>query len=202
MLPSIRARALILALILLSPFAAAAQEIVAPAVRDVTPPGFTPAPAGDGPLVREPMPPPEPEPARWRRYFLPVTTDAATFAVRGNLTIRIAGVTPPAADAVCTRADGSVWPCGRSALHRFRMFLGGRAVECLFPYAPSLVEVVAPCRIGRTDLGLWLARTGWARPNELATPDYVAAAEEARCAGRGLWMGTARPSECPPAAIR
>lgn len=196
-------RTLILACILLPPAIVptdlAGQEIVAPAVRDVTPPGFTPAPAGEGPLVREAMPPPEPEPPRWRRYFLPATTDAATFAVRGDLTIRIAGVTPPAVDATCTRADGSSWPCGRSALHRFRVFLGGRAVECLFPYAPSLVEVVAPCRIGRTDLGLWLARAGWARPSELATAEYVAASEEARCARRGIWMGTVRPPECPPA---
>ena len=50
----------------------------------MTPPGVTPGPAGDGPLIREPVPPPPPEPPRWRRFFLPVTTDAATFAVEAT----------------------------------------------------------------------------------------------------------------------
>lgn len=180
----------------MAPGIAWAQEIVAPAMRNVTPPGFTPAPAGDGPLVREVLPPPPPEPPRWRRYFLPETTDAATFAVRGNLAIRIAGVSPPAVDEVCAFADGTPWPCGRTALHQFRMFLRGRAVECLFPYAPTLEAVVAPCRVGVTDLGLWLSRAGWARPSDLATTEYVAAVAEARCAARGIWQGTDTPDFC------
>jgi hypothetical protein len=42
-------------------------------IRNVTPPGMTPGPAGDGPLVREPTAPLPPAEARWRRYFLPVS---------------------------------------------------------------------------------------------------------------------------------
>lgn len=177
-----------------------AQEVVAPAIRDVTPPGMTPGPSGDGPLVREAVPPPAPEPPRWRRYFLPETTDAATFSVRNDLVIRIAGVTPPAVADTCTFADGASWPCGRTALHQFRLFLRGRAIECLFPYADSLVNVTAPCRVGTIDLGVWLLRAGWARPNDLATDDYRTATAEARCARRGIWQGAERPEFCPPAA--
>jgi endonuclease YncB( thermonuclease family) len=173
-----------------------AVEFVAPADRDVTPPGMTPGPRVDGPLVRQPVPPPPPEPPRWRRFFLPVTIDAATFAVDGR-TIAISGVSPPAVGARCPLADGGAWPCGRTALHALRMFLRGRAVECFVPYVEGAVDVVAPCRVGATDLGLWLLEAGWAQPDELATDDYRAAAGAARCAGRGMWRGRAPEAACP-----
>jgi hypothetical protein len=175
-------------LIVVSPVGHVSAEEVAPATRDVTPPGVMPAPGGEGPLVREPSPRRPPDPPRWRRYFLPVTTDAATFAVERQ-TIRIAGVTPPAVDAVCHFADGSEWPCGRTALHALRMFLRGRAVECYFPFVEGAADITAPCRVGKTDLGLWLLAQGWARPSELATADYVTATARARCARLGLWQG-------------
>jgi endonuclease YncB( thermonuclease family) len=170
-----------------------APRIVAPAVRDVTPPGVTPGPAGDGPLLREPTPPPPPEPPRWRKFFLPRTSDASTLHV-DKRTIRVSGVTAPAADAVCQRTDGSQWPCGQAALYAFRMFIGGRAVECYFPAVEGAVDITAPCRIGKTDLGLWLAQQGWVMPNDLATDDYRKASEDARCAKRGLWRWTEQPA--------
>lgn len=173
-----------------------AQETVAPAIRDVTPPGITPGPAVDGPLIREAVPPPPPEPARWRRYHLPETADAATFVVDGGLTIRVSGVTPPALDATCRFADGEAWPCGRSALHALRMFLRGRAIECYFPPPGDAVAVIAPCRVGETDIGRWLLASGWAQPNDLATDDYVGATAEAQCARLGIWQGEARPDYC------
>ena len=178
---------------------AQAPETVPPAGRDVTPPGITPGPAAEGPLMREPAPPPPPEPAEWRRFFLPKTLDAATFEAEGK-TIRIAGVTPPKADAACPRQDGSNWPCGRSALHAIRMFLGGRAVECYFPHADTAIEITAPCRVGKTDLGLWLLDAGWAKPGDYATADYMKAAKTAHCNRRGLWHDEAPASACQQAS--
>jgi len=163
-------------------------EIVAPAARDVTPPGVTPGPSSEGPLMREPMPPRPPDPPRWRRFFLPETTNAATF-VAGDRTIRIVGVSAPARDATCRQASGAAWPCGRTALHALRMFLRGRAIECFFPHADTAVEITAPCRVGKTDLGLWLLSQGWAKPGQYATDEYRKAADGARCARRGLWRG-------------
>jgi endonuclease YncB( thermonuclease family) len=199
------ARLLLTVLSLIAAVAAAAaqpspREIVTPPSRDVTPPGVTPAPAVDGPLFREPVPPPPPAPPRWRKFFLPKTSDAATLHV-DERTIHISGVTPPAADAACQRTDRSIWPCGRAALYAFRMFIGGRAVECYFPTVDGVTDITAPCRIGRTDLGLWLVTQGWVMPDDLATDAYRSAAEEARCARRGLWRWT-QPEEanCPAPA--
>jgi endonuclease YncB( thermonuclease family) len=189
--------ALILAL-LIAASPAVAEQIVPPAARDVTPPGVTPGPTGVGPLIREPPPPRAPEPPRWRRYFLPVTADAATFVI-DSLTISIAGVTPPAVGDTCTFTDGEPWPCGHTALYALRMFLRGRAVECYFPPVEGLAEVIAPCRVGQTDLGLWLLKSGWARTNDLATSDYLTAMAEARCARLGMWRGVERPDFCPGA---
>jgi endonuclease YncB( thermonuclease family) len=179
-----------------------AQEIVPPTVRNVTPPGVTPGPAGEGPLIREAPPPKPPEPPKWRRFFLPETADAATFVIDGKLTIQVSGVTPPAVDDVCAFPDGSPWPCGRTALHALRMFLRGRAVECYFPPLGEAVEVVAPCRVGETDLGHWLLESGWARANDLSTDEYLSASATARCANLGIWQGAGRPDYCPePAAL-
>ena len=193
------ARVLRLALAAAVAFAVAtagAEEIVQPADRDVSPPGVMPLPAGNGPLIREPAPPKPPDPPRWRRYFLPQTTDAATFSVKGTA-IRIAGVTPPSASDICPSADDAAWPCGQTALYALRRFLHGRAVECFFPYAESAADVIAPCRVGDTDLGLWLLTAGWARPSNLATDAYVAAATTARCARVGMWREATAPKDCP-----
>lgn len=172
-------------------------EIVPPPSRDVTPPGMTPGPGGTGPLVREAVPPPPPDPPRWHRFFLPVTTDAATF-VAGNRTIKVAGLVPPPRSKTCTEADGTIWPCGEVALASLRRFLYGRAIECWFGAADTDPLTVA-CRVGKTDIGLWLASQGWAASADSAPDAYRKAAENARCARLGLWRFTA-PTRCPQAS--
>ena len=195
--------AAVLSALLATPAAAApadepALEIVPRATRNVTPPGVTPGPEVDGPLVREPLPPPPPEPAKWRRYFLPVTTDAGTFHA-GKLTIRVSGVDPVAVDQTCRRANGEEWPCGKTALHALRMFLRGRAIECYFPPPGAASQVIAPCRVGQTDLGSWLLAQGWATPNDYATDAYRAAAVESRCERHGMWQDSPPDGSCPTA---
>lgn len=172
-------------------------QIVPPPSRDVTPPGVTPGPSVDGPLVRVPTPPPPPEPARWRRFFLPRTADGATFVTKENLEIKVFGVAPPTIEQTCTRADGEVWPCGRTALFSLRMFLRGRAVECFLPPLDGIDRAIAPCRVGRIDLGRWLVRQGWGLPDDNATEEYQAAAREARCDRLGMWRGAAPEPSCP-----
>jgi hypothetical protein len=192
-----RALRLGLALLLLSAMTRPplADEIVPPPSRDVTPPGFTPAPKVTGPLFREPVPPPPPPPPRWHRFFLPVTTNSGTFRMH-NQTIAISGIAPPPAGETCRLDENEEWPCGRTALHALRMFLRGRAVECFFPKVAEADKIIAPCRVGRTDLGLWLLSEGWARPDERATEAYRNASRAARCARLGLWRGAVPDHLC------
>ncbi|MCB1488200.1 MAG: thermonuclease family protein [Bauldia sp.] len=176
---------------------AAELEVVQPAVRNVTPPGILPGPKVDGPLYREPTPPPPPEPPRWRRFYLPKTTDGATFITKDHLVIKVYGVTPPSVDETCRRADGEEWPCGKTALFSLRMFLHGRAVECFLPKLDGIDRAVAPCRVGSIDVGRWLLRQGWATPDENATDEYRTAAHEARCDRLGMWRGSEPAPDCP-----
>jgi endonuclease YncB( thermonuclease family) len=183
-------------LCLLAASAAAEVVILPPPARDVTPPGVTPGPKVDGPVERIPAPPTPPPEARWWRFFLPATSDAATFAVDGKQTIRVAGVEPPPVDATCPLADGTKWPCGRTALYSLRRFLHGRAIECYFPRIDGVGDITAPCRVGPTDIGLWLLSQGWARPDDLATDEYRGAAKAAVCDQRGIWRGQEPTNDC------
>jgi endonuclease YncB( thermonuclease family) len=174
-----------------------AQQVVPPPDRDVTPPNVTPGPKIDGPLERIPAPPPPPVQAKWWRFFLPVTADSATFKVEG-LTIRVAGVEPPPADATCPAAGGAPWQCGQTALYSLRRFLHGRAIECYFPRVDGVDDITAPCRVGEADIGTWLLMQGWARPNGLATDEYRKTATDALCARRGIWRDHQPGADCPP----
>lgn len=172
-----------------------------PPSRDVTPPGVTPAPVGPGPLVREPMPPPPPDAPRWHRFILPATTDAATFVVP-NRKIRIAGVVAPPQSATCHSSVIGEWPCGDVALAALRHFLLGRPVQCSFLSADRSDPLVAPCRVGKTDLGSWLLAQGWAKAADDASEDYRRAADSARCTGRGLWHDGTPRLDCPAVKAR
>jgi endonuclease YncB( thermonuclease family) len=166
-----------------------------PTVRDVTPSGVTPAPRVEGPLERIPALPRVPEPARWWRFYLPVTTDSATFVTDGRI-IRVAGVIPPPVDRICASPDGSEWPCGRMALTSLRMFLRGRAVECFYVLSQATPEMTTPCRVGPTDIAAWLLTQGWAAPADEVSEDYRRDAAAARCGKRGLWRGEVPPDTC------
>ena len=172
-------------------------EIVPPASRDVTPPGVMPAPGGEGPLIREKLPPPPPEGPRWRRFFLPLAIDAGTLRVKERK-IKFADIVAPEATTLCeSKAGGQSWPCGMAALSAFRMFLRGRAVECFYAATNKDDPLVAPCRIGSMDIGLWLVRLGWAGAGKDASDEYQSAAKAARCSNLGLWREVARESSCP-----
>jgi endonuclease YncB( thermonuclease family) len=164
-------------------------------VRNVTPPGFTRPPAADGPLERIPAPPRPPEEPKWWRLVLPETDDPATFRANGR-TVHVADVVPVAPDAVCARADGTAWPCGRTALYSLRRFLHGRPVQCFFTLGSAPPEFSAPCRVGTTDVATWLLAQGWAEPDETAADEYRQLAQVARCTRRGRWQGTDPPADC------
>jgi len=175
------------------------SEPVALAARDVTSPRMLPGPVVDGPLTRIPVAPPPPASPRWRRFFRPMVLEAGLIDVGGRA-VRLPGIAPLPADALCHDAHGAAWPCGREARTAFRRLIRGRAVECRLSTAETVGPLVAPCRVGAVDLALWLAEAGWARPDENAGDPIRAAARAARCAGRGLWRDAATQAPCPDSA--
>jgi len=163
------------------------REVVPRASRDVTPPGVTRGPPVTGPLVRIP-PPPEPEPekpppkSRMELLFRPVVESAGSLTTAAGR-ISVAGIEAPEAEATCGEG-AAAWPCGRMARAELMRFIRGRAIECQVPAGEDDVPETTRCSVAGDDIGEWLVRQGWARPDGDA---YVEAAREAQEARRGLW---------------
>lgn len=168
---------------------------VTPAARDVTPPGFVPGPAVEGPLTRLAVPAPPPPPPRWHRFFRPLIVEAGLFEVKGR-PIRLDGLAALPADAQCVDDRGSKWPCGHAALMELRRLVRGRAIECNFSMGATNRPLMVPCRVATTDIALWLAEQGWARPSAGASAEIRAATRSAQCAGRGIWRNRSAQEPC------
>lgn len=162
-------------------------EMVAPAVRDVTPKGMTPGPQIDGPLTRvagRPLPPPRP--AKKTLFHRVIIMDAGTIRA-GDSTILIAGIDAPEILKFCTDAKGKRWPCGQMARTALRKLVRSRAIACRAPRLKAGVKARLSCSVAKTDLARWLVSQGWAKAAEGAGEALVTAQQEAREAKRGLW---------------
>jgi endonuclease YncB( thermonuclease family) len=118
------------------------------------------------------------------RLYRPLIHAAGQVSGSGIM-VDLAGVVPTLADETCRDAAGTEWPCGARARTAFRSFVRGRAMACDLPEEITEKRYVVPCSIGKQDVGAWLVAQGWAR----AAPgsDYVAMAEAARAAGKGIF---------------
>ncbi|MBN9020329.1 MAG: hypothetical protein J0H11_23165 [Rhizobiales bacterium] len=178
-----------------SPPAAVDQSAAAP--RIVGGPGITPGPfAAPSPLPREAAPT-VPEAPDWTTYRR-VTIVGAGEIDLGKRRITLSGIAPPPADRQCRLTQQSAErPCAALALLALRQRVRGLGVQCRF--APNAAEdaASADCRIGATDLSLWLIEQGWAEAAADAPEAYGAAEQAARCAAKGLWRGTEPPADCP-----
>lgn len=161
-----------------------APEVVAPPVIDVQEVERVEArpPLGGLGLA---APPKIGSPDDWDGTLLyrPMVTSSASFEAMGY-TIFIAGTEPVTVDATC-KFDGVPWQCGERALLAFRYWLRGRAPLCQVLPTGERQPLVAPCRLGKQDVGAWLVSNGWA----LARPGggYEEAELVARRAGMGIF---------------
>lgn len=143
-----------------------ASETTKAAPGDVVPPI-----AGQGGLLREapraPLSdlslalPPKPKADDGTTLFQPVASAAGLIEAKG-LRVAISGVAKVDAGQSCT-FEGKAWNCGVRARTEFRSFLRSRAVVCDVPADAAQGDVVARCRIGKQDIGEWLAANGWAK---------------------------------------
>jgi len=176
-----------------APAPSAELDQPAAAPRVVGGPGITPGPfAAAEPLPREAVPA-GPEPADWTTYRR-VTVVGAGEIDLGKRRIVLAGIAPLPPDRQCRVTKGAAErPCAALALLALRQRVRGLGLQCRS--APDAVS--ADCRIGATDLSLWLIEQGWAEAASDAPESYRAAESEARCAAKGLWRTAAPPDDCP-----
>ncbi|MBN9026831.1 MAG: thermonuclease family protein [Rhizobiales bacterium] len=167
--------------------------------RNVTAPGMTPAPALTGPLEREAIPKKPPAPPRWKA-FSPVVVREAGLLDIGQRHVRLAGIRVPDDDRLCHPAEtdeaaGEI-ACAKLALAALRRRVRALGVECRVSANDTTDPLVAPCRIGSTDLGQWLIEQGWAEAAAKAPDGYKTAETEARCFRRGIWQAGPPPADC------
>lgn len=192
-----------------APARAAPARAVAPEI--VAPPPLDPAelqrteprePLSDLALALPPKPVP---PDKWKGTLLhrPVAVASARFEAMGR-TVALAGVEGVDADETCSW-EGTAWPCGVRARTAFRTWLRGRSLSCAIPPESDRHLVVATCRLGKQDVGLWLAANGWAK----ATADgpYAEAGAAARDKRLGIFGAPPRSAvpessfQLPPSSV-
>lgn len=167
------------------------------AVRIIGGPGIGPGPAPGGALEREAVPPAPHEAARWRRFPRVVIVEPGLLDA-GKRKLRLAGIVAPEPDQSCRRAAGTPeLSCTQLSVQALRQRVRALGVECQVSVDDPSDPVVAPCRIGKTDLSLWLIEQGWAHAAADAPDAYQDAAAKARCSRAGLWRATEPPQDCP-----
>jgi endonuclease YncB( thermonuclease family) len=169
-----------------------------PAARQVDPDGFSFTGKENVPLQRieprqplseighasPPVPPPPPVPvdttARPKLLYRPVATAAGTIEASGYK-IAVEGIEIVSPEETCAVDGASSWPCGMAARTAFRNWLRSRAVECNVPDQPPEMLVSTQCKLGTTDIAIWLVDNGWARVDS-GTPmaENMKKAEEAK----------------------
>lgn len=114
--------------------------------------------------------------------------DGDTLEIHGQR-IRLHGVDAPESRQTCERADGSEYRCGQAAAFALADWIGRAVVSCDPRDRDRYKRVVAVCSVRGEDMGAWLVRSGHALAFRRYSLDYVAAEEQARMAGAGIWQG-------------
>lgn len=125
-------------------------------------------------------PPPIPERIR---LFRPVATSAGRLEA-ADYKIALSGIAAVEPEEMCTREDGTKWPCGMLARTALRNFLRGRSIECRTPAGPLKGTIATDCLLGKQDVGKWLVTNGWARA--VAGGPYAEAEKTAKSQRLGI----------------
>jgi endonuclease YncB( thermonuclease family) len=127
-----------------------------------------------------PKSPPEP-----KLYYRVEVRDGGTL-VAGDVVIKLAGILAREPDAQCEAQGGEKWPCGAAARTALARLIHSRAVTCLQPPGDKKA-FAARCKVGSTDLSIWVVRQGWAEPAQTAEAALADAAKAARQDRIGIW---------------
>lgn len=127
------------------------------------------------------------EPLRTEPFRRAVAVTTGTLKA-GEKTVILAGIEGLAADRTCPLENGKSWPCGRSGRAALRRLIRGRTVNCDVLEDIDENTVRARCSVGKTAIGKWVVRYGWALPGETASTELKMALETARTEERGQWQ--------------
>lgn len=112
--------------------------------------------------------------------------DGDTLEVHGQR-VRLHGIDAPESDQPCIGPDLKPWRCGQKAALALADRIGRDAVVCRRVATDRYGRAVATCQENGQDLNAWMVSQGWAVAYRQYALDYVAAENEARAAGRGIW---------------
>lgn len=152
-----------------------------------TPAAATPeAPKNDERVPGSAIPDAQPEPT-FRLEPPYRALDARSFTSNDRV-MTLDRVTGPGRDDICFDGEGRLFACGLAARAALTNALGTGWVLCRL-LRPTPEGALADCSSPSGDLTSRLAREGWVRPADGAEEALIAAAQEARANGRGLWNG-------------
>jgi endonuclease YncB( thermonuclease family) len=130
-------------------------------------------------------------PPKLKRYFKVTVRDAGTLEAGAPpdkaVVIRLDGIKAREAEASCTKADGSDWPCGAEGRAALTLLIRSRAVTCALPPGGESREFTARCSVTNQDLSTWLVRQGWAMPQTGTEAALAEALQAAKTEHLGLW---------------
>ncbi|MTI00244.1 thermonuclease family protein [Roseibium sp. RKSG952] len=176
--------------------ATAARQVPLPSqIRNVSPEGVS-TPAVTGSLKRVAPsdtyqnllnPPIEPVPDGPLDIRRPQVINAGLLKT-DDLTIRLAGIEPLAADETCLSRLGGTWPCGARARTSLRGLVRMFAITCEKQAETGPREITAVCTRRSINLGEWLVEHGWARASGTAPAHYHELEAQAKERKIGQWQ--------------
>lgn len=118
--------------------------------------------------------------------------DAATIEIEGER-IYLWGIIAPGEHGECSK-QGQPWRCGTDAANALAEFLGEHTVTCLENERYRDGRIIANCKLGDQDVGVWLVRQGWALDDvRYSDGAYTSEEEQAEAERLGLWQGVFQP---------
>jgi endonuclease YncB( thermonuclease family) len=105
----------------------------------------------------------------------------------GGTVITLSGIKAHDIDEKCKDGTGRTWPCGARARAALTRLIHGRAVSCVTPSSGKQESFTARCKVGRTDLSVWMVNQGWAEPAAPKDSTLAGAAEAAKKKKLGIW---------------